>query len=362
MADPAPATTAAPNAAAQVAQVEASTQASTAQALAQDGATLDDAWSKAVAAEEGLSLEDGKSGKARDGKGKFQKAAPAEGAQEGSEAQETPAGGQDAPADESATAKARKFSQAVREKARQGREQLAQRARLEQENDRLSRIAVQHQQERELLARDPIAFYRQQGKTAEEISSILLNSAADGTPEGEIRQLKEQLAELNRRQEEQVRQERARQQKTARDQDWRTFMDNQGSNAEEYPLLASTAEPLVDFAAQKVAQAIVEDGAQRGLSAKDALGAYDNNDFAEGIELWLTRHKRQAKAGQAGDNGQGTVDRVQKRPAPRTATPSLNGRRHAPRPDLNSMTREQQDAAIDDGWAKARHEEDVIKR
>lgn len=349
MAETAPATPAASaTPAAQVAQVEAQTAASTAAAVQQDGAALDDAWAKAVAAEESLSLEDGRG---RDAKGRFQKDDGPPG--EGKDAEA--AGQEPAPAkDEPAAAKAKKFSQAVREKARQNREQMLRRQQLEQENARLAQVARQRQEDEQLLRSDPVAFLKRQGKTSEEIAQILMNSASDGSPEGDLKALREEIADLKRQQAERDAEERRRHQEAQHSHSWKTFMENQGSNADDYPLLAATPEPFVKYAATEVAKAI--------RAAGESLEAYDDDDFAQGVELWLQKHRREAKAKEAADKGQGTVERTQKAPAPRTATPALSGRRHAPRADFKSLSLDQQDSALDDMWAKSRSEEDAVRR
>ncbi len=370
MADPAPATPAAPTAApspvAQQAQAAAQAAEANAQTLAQANSSMDDAWSKAVAAEQGVSLEDGRG---RDAKGRFQKddGAPKENAAQASapadDGADAPAEGseaQDAPAP--TPKKAAKFAQAVREKARQAREQQAQRQRLEAENQRLAQTARQAEQDRLLAQNDPVAYLRSQGRTPEEISRILLNSASDGSPEGDLKALRQEIAELKDRERQRELAAARQRQEQSNNQNWRTFMDNQGSNAQEYPLMAATPEPFVQFAAQKVAEAIVADGAARGLSKAEALAAYDDTDFADGIELWLQNNRRQARAAAKGDNGTGGVERASKAPAPRTATPQLRGRRHVPPADFKNLSLDKQDSALDDMWQKSRTEEDVVKR
>lgn len=351
MSETAPATNAAPagstNAAEIVAKVEAQTAAQTAAAVAQDDAALDAAWSKAAAEEGDLSLEDGRG---RDSKGRFQKddGPPGEG-----QAKE---GGQEEASvkEEPAAVKAKKFSQAVREKARQNREQMLRRQQLEEENARLAQVARQRAEDEQLLRSDPVAFLKRQGKTSEEIAQILLNSASDGTPEGDLKALKQEIAELKRQQHERDAEDRRKLQEAQHAHSWKTFMENQGSNADDYPLLAATPEPFVKYAATEVAKAI--------RAAGERLEAYDDDDFAQGVELWLQKHRREAKAKEAADKGQGTVERTQKAPAPRTATPALNGRRHAPRADFKSLSLDQQDSALDDMWAKSRSEEDAVRR
>lgn len=326
------------------AAVQQQTQSTLEQALAAEENALEDAWAKYDRTP--APPEDLRPGRAReDGKDPTelddQEAKGAEGQQDAAQGE----GQQEAP---SAAKKASKFAQAVRERARQSREQQARREALEQENARLRQMAQQGLSVQEQLAKDPIAVLRSQGKTSEEISRILLNSAVEQSPEAEVATLKQQIADLMRRDEQREQAARAARQQAEDQAKWNRFMGEQGSNAEAYPLLASTPEPLVKYAAQEVAKAIVADG--------QPLHAYDDEDFAEGIERWLKAHARQsrraaASTGQEGQEAAGKQNGAAKQAA-RTMNPGLNGRRHSRPANWDQMTLQQQEEHIEEQWRK----------
>lgn len=255
------------------------------------------------------------------------------------------------PAEGSALDKGRKFAQSVREKARRNRELLARQQQFEQENAQLRQYKEQTERERELEARDPVAYWRAKGKTADEIAQIMMNAARVETPEDVARQalqetksLKESLKEEIRRE---LQQELASQTvQRERAENWNKFVNETLADDARFPHLSEQPEPVVRWVGQEVVKAIIAEGEDPSL--------YEDDELADAMEAWYRKNARRKSAPK---EGAAAVQKDQappaRRPAPRTVTNDLGAKKFKLPPNYDQLSLEEQEAAVEAAWREA---------